>query len=231
VGLLTDDRADLDPEQHRFAQARAAVDAWNLGRGTRPGLAEVVDNVQPTVLIGLSSAPGAFSEEIVARMAARVERPIVLPLSNPTSRSEADPADLVRWTDGRVLTATGSPYPPVVIDGTPVPVAQSNNVFVFPAIGLGVIASGATRVTDAMVLAAANALGRCSPALRTARAPLLPPISELRGTAARVALAVASAAVAEGVAPEADEDELRGRVRRAQWVPAYDAAEPDADGA
>ena len=221
AGLLTDERSDLSPEQRAYAQPASTLAAWAGTSDTAPGLAEVVANTGPTILIGLSTAAGAFTEAIVRRMAATAERPIIFPLSNPTSRSEADPADLMRWTDGRVLVATGSPYPPLEIDGKRVPVAQSNNVFIFPAVGLGVVAAGARRVTDSMMQAAATALGELSPALSDRHAPLLPPVHQLRPTAAHVASAVALAAVREGVAPDAGDDELRARVAASQWTPGY----------
>jgi len=222
VGLLTEDRTDLRPEQRVYAQPSELVASWNIRRDGSPSLADVVDNVRATILIGLSTATGAFSEPIVRTMAAKVDRPIIFPLSNPTSRSEAHPADLVRWTGGRVLTATGSPYPPVEVDGRRVEVAQSNNVFIFPAVGLGVVASGATRVTDAMMQAAATALGEVSPALTDPQASLLPPVGRLREVALHVATAVALAAVADGVAPQAVEADLRARVSAAQWSPHYE---------
>lgn len=213
-GLLTADRTDLSDAQRAYARDESDL------RGA--GLADVVRAVHPTVLIGLSTAHGAFSEEIVRTMAAHVERPIIFPLSNPTARSEADPADLVRWTDGKVLMATGSPFAPVEIDGRTVPVTQSNNVYVFPAVGLGVVASQAARVTAPMLRAAARELGSRSPALHDPRAPLLPPIAELRELTDHVALAVATAAVADGVAPQRDEDDLRERIARTRWEPVYD---------
>jgi malate dehydrogenase (oxaloacetate-decarboxylating) len=213
-GLLTADRTDLSDAQRAYARDEADL------RGA--GLADVVRAVHPTVLIGLSTAHGAFSEEIVRTMAAHVERPIIFPLSNPTARSEADPADLVRWTDGKVLMATGSPFAPVEIDGRTVPVTQSNNVYVFPAVGLGVVAAQAARVTAPMLRAAARELGSRSPALQDPRAPLLPPIAELRELTDHVALAVATAAVADGVAPQRDEDDLRERIVRTRWEPVYD---------
>lgn len=213
-GLLTADRTDLSDAQRAYARDESEL------RGA--GLADVVRAVHPTVLIGLSTAHGAFSEEIVRTMAAHVERPIIFPLSNPTARSEADPADLVRWTDGKVLMATGSPFAPVEIDGRTVPVTQSNNVYVFPAVGLGVVASQAARVTAPMLRAAARELGSRSPALQDPRAPLLPPIAELRELTDHVALAVATAAVADGVAPQRDEDDLRERIARTRWEPVYD---------
>jgi malate dehydrogenase (oxaloacetate-decarboxylating) len=156
LGLLTEDRSDLTPDQRVYAQPASPLAGWTRTSDGPPGLAEVVANTNPTILIGLSTAVGAFDESIVRRMAATAARPIIFPLSNPTSRSEADPADLMRWTDGRVLVATGSPYPPLEIDGNRVSVAQCNNVFVFPAVGLGVVASDARRVTDGMMQAAAT---------------------------------------------------------------------------
>src|SRR5690606_22552598 len=146
----------------------------------------------------------AFTEAIVREMAAHVERPIILPLSNPTARSEADPSDLMRWTDGRVLMATGSPFPAVEYEGKPVRVAQSNNVYVVPGAGLGVGAAQAAGVTDGMRPAAARAVGGLPPALSAPHGPLLPPIAALRDVADHVALAVACAAVEDGVAPSRD---------------------------
>jgi malate dehydrogenase (oxaloacetate-decarboxylating) len=223
VGLLTEDRTDLTPEQRVYAQPTATLASWRTRSDGPPSLADVIDNVQATILIGLSTAAGAFTEPIVLTMASKVDHPIIFPLSNPTSRSEADPADLVQWTGGRVLTATGSPYPPVEIGGRSVDVAQSNNVFIFPAVGLGVIASGATRVTDAMMQAAATALGEVSPALTDPQASLLPPVAQLREVALHIASAVAVAAVADGVAPHAAEVDLRTRVSAAQWAPQYES--------
>jgi malate dehydrogenase (oxaloacetate-decarboxylating) len=221
VGLLSEDRTDLTPEQRVYAQPSETVANWTTQSTGPPSLADVVENVRATILIGLSTAAGAFAEPIVRTMASKIDRPIIFPLSNPTSRSEADPADLVRWTDGRALTATGSPYPPVEVGGVSVEVAQSNNVFIFPAVGLGVIASGATRVTDAMLQAAATALGEVSPALSDPQASLLPRVGQLREVALHIASAVAVAAVADGVAPQATEAELRRRASAAQWTPHY----------
>jgi malate dehydrogenase (oxaloacetate-decarboxylating) len=221
-GLITDDRTDLSPEQRTYAQPPAATASWTRTTDDRPGLAEVVANTKPTILIGLSTAAGAFDQGIVRAMASQVERPIIFPLSNPTSHSEADPADLARWTDGRALVATGSPFPPVTVGDRMVPVAQCNNVFIFPAVGLGVVAARATRVTDRMLQAAAEALGERSPALADRSASLLPPVTQLRDTAVHIATAVAKAAVADGVAPPADEGELAARVAASQWTPAYD---------
>lgn len=221
-GLLTDDRTDLSAAQRVYAQPAGAVSSWKLAGAGMPGLADVVTSSDPTILIGLSTAAGAFTEPIVREMAAKNERPIIFPLSNPTSHSEADPADLARWTDGRVIVATGSPYPPLDAGGKQVPVAQCNNVFIFPALGLGVVASRARRITDGMMEAAARALGELSPAARDPNASLLPQVAELRGAAVDIATAVATAAVDEGVAAPASDDELRDRVVTRQWTPRYE---------
>lgn len=219
-GLLVRSRSELTPQQRMFARDDDEVTDW-----ADTGLAEVVRRVEPTALIGLSTAHGAFTEEIVRQMGSTCERPVIFPLSNPTSHSEAEPADLTRWTDGRALIATGSPFPPLTVDGHEVPVAQSNNVYVFPAMGLAVTASRATRVTDRMMVAAARAVADC--AVRAAHGaegpvPLLPPLSGMRESAREIALAAALAAVQDGVAPQATEEELRKAVAQAQWTPRYE---------
>ncbi|HTT15322.1 MAG TPA: NAD-dependent malic enzyme [Thermoplasmata archaeon] len=220
-GLLHDARSDLSAEQRAFARpARELAEAGDSP--TAPiGLARVVDVARPTVLIGLSTVGGAFSESIVRAMARTVPRPIIFPLSNPTARAEAVPDDLLRWTDGRALVATGSPFAPVARDGGVVPIAQCNNVYIFPALGLGVLASRARRVTDRMLLAAAQALAECAPIQRDPSGPLLPPVAELRAVALRVAVAVGRMAQAEGVAPKTTEGELARRVRAERWTPVY----------
>ncbi|OUC95494.1 NAD-dependent malic enzyme [Streptomyces swartbergensis] len=223
-GLLVRSRTELTPQQRMFARDDNEVTDWD---GT--GLAEVVRRVEPTALIGLSTAHGAFTEEIVRQMGSTCERPVIFPLSNPTSHSEAEPADLTRWTDGRALIATGSPFPPLTVDGHEVPVAQSNNVYVFPAMGLAVTASGATRVTDRMMVAAARAVAEC--AVRAAPGddgpvPLLPPLNGMRESAREIALAAALAAVEDGVAPRTTEAELREAIAKTQWTPRYEAESP-----
>jgi malate dehydrogenase (oxaloacetate-decarboxylating) len=215
-GLLVESR-DLSPAQRRYARQDADVAGW-----AGSGLADVVHHIDATVLIGLSTVHGAVTEDVVREMAGKVDRPVIFPLSNPTSRSEADPADLAEWTGGRALVATGSPYPPLEVDGRSVAVAQSNNVYVFPAIGLAVTAARATRVTDGMMIAAARALGAQAAASADGGvAPLLPPVGELRAATIEVAVAAAVAAVADGVAPSATEEELRAAVLRTRWEPAY----------
>ncbi|MEJ5914263.1 NAD-dependent malic enzyme [Pseudokineococcus sp. 1T1Z-3] len=222
-GLLLTSQDGLVPAQARFAKDPAAVSGWGVDVDDRASLdlATVVANVHPTTLVGLSTAHGAFTRDVVTDMAAHVERPIILPLSNPTSRAEADPQDLSDWTDGKALVATGSPFPPVRHGQHHRRVAQCNNVYVFPAVGLGVVAVGATRVTDAMMLAAALELGRRSPVHDDPDGALLPEVVDMPGTAVHIAVAVARQAVADGVAPRLDDDEVVRAVHAARWTPAY----------
>ncbi|HYZ85049.1 MAG TPA: NAD-dependent malic enzyme [Bryobacteraceae bacterium] len=225
-GLLHSGRKDLTPEQNVYAQPEGRISGWPHTADGHIGLADVISKVNATILIGLSSVTGAFSEAIVREMARKVERPIIFPLSNPTSRSEAKAEDLIRWTDGRALVATGSPFDPVSYDGRKITIAQSNNVYIFPAIGLAVVAARARRVTDAMMLVAARALGANSPALKDASASLLPPLTDIRRVAAEIAIAVGMQAQQDGVAPKVSETELRRRVAAAQWTPVYPSLVP-----
>jgi malate dehydrogenase (oxaloacetate-decarboxylating) len=220
-GLLHSGRKDLSAEQRVYAQPESRVSAWPRTAKGNIGLADVIGKVDVTILLGLSTAYGAFTEPIVREMARKVQRPIIFPLSNPTSRSEARAEDLIRWTDGRALVATGSPFAPVSYGGRTIPIAQSNNVYIFPAVGLGVVASRARRVTDSMILAAARALGEKSPALRDASASLLPALTDLRQVAVHIATAVGLEAQKAGVAPKTTEEELRQRVVATQWTPVY----------
>ena len=221
VGLLHSGRKDLTPEQIVYAQPENRVSGWPRTSNGQIGLADLIGKIEATILIGLSTAGGAFSEAIVREMARKVERPIIFPLSNPTSKSEAKADDLIRWTDARALVATGSPFAPVSYGGRTIPIAQCNNVFIFPAMGLGLVASGARRVTNPMMLAAARTLGANSPALKDSSASLLPRLTDIRRVAAEIAIAVGIQAQKEGLATKTTEDELRERVTAAQWTPAY----------
>ena len=220
-GLLHTGRTDLSSEQAVYAQPQDRLSGWPRTSGGHVGLADLIGKIDATLLIGLSTVGGAFSEPVVREMARKVQRPIIFPLSNPTIKSEAKPDDLIRWTDGRALVATGSPFPPVHFAGKTIPIAQCNNVFIFPAMGLGLVASGARRVTSAMMLAAARALAENSPALKDSSASLLPPLTDIRRVAAEIAIAVGIAAQKDGVASQVSIEELRQRVHSAQWGPAY----------
>jgi malate dehydrogenase (oxaloacetate-decarboxylating) len=219
-GLLIDDAPNLLDFQQPYARRRTEVAGWAGGEaGGRVGLAEVVARVKPTMMIGTSTHSGAFTEPIVRDMAAHTERPIIMPLSNPTSKAEALPADLIAWTDGRVLTATGSPFGPVTHENTTFYVAQANNALVFPGLGLGVTVAKATRISDRMIAAAAEAVARVSNA-NTLGAALLPPMDDLRSVSAAVAIAVATTAADEGLA-QADLHDPIQQVHDAMWRPEY----------
>jgi malate dehydrogenase (oxaloacetate-decarboxylating) len=220
-GLLDSDRHDLVDEQKRYARDRNEIVNWPRNGHGAVGLPEVINQINATVLIGLSTVHGIFSEAIVREMAKKTERPIIFPLSNPTSHSEADPADLVAWTEGRALVATGSPFSAVKYGGKSIDIAQCNNVYIFPAVGLGLVASQAERVTDKMLLAAANALGENSPAIKDPTASLLPGVQNIREVAREIAFAVALTAEQEGHAPKVDQTQFRDRVAESQWTPEY----------
>lgn len=220
-GLLHTGRTDLTPAQRVYSQPMESFAGWPRLADHGPVLADVIRHVDTTILIGLSTVTGAFTEPIVREMAQKVTRPIIFPLSNPTDRSEAQPADLIRWTDGRALVATGSPFPPVTHNGSAVSISLCNNVYIFPAIGLGLVASGAKRVTDAMMISAAEALARQSPALTQLTAPLLPAVTDLRRVAVDIAVAVGLEAQRAGLARRTSPDELSASVVASQWVPVY----------
>lgn len=215
-GLVHDQRK-LDVFKQKYAQQFARAAAWKLDDSSTITFADVVRNVRPTILIGTSAQPGAFTEEIVREMAAHTERPIIFPLSNPTSKSEAIPADLLNWTDGRALIATGSPFTPVACNGREVCIGQCNNSFVFPGIGLGVIASGARRVTDAMFAAAARVLSEFSPVLKDPQGSLYPPLERVREISKSVALAVGLEAQKSSLAPITTIEELEQAIAAKMW--------------
>jgi malate dehydrogenase (oxaloacetate-decarboxylating) len=223
-GLMIDDATDLLDFQQFYARSRAEIDTWvdssgSAGGPRSVGLAEVVSRVHPTILIGTSTHAGAFTEAIVGDMAAHTERPIIMPLSNPTSKCEALPQDLLAWTDGRVLTATGSPFGPVTYGGRTYQIAQSNNALIFPGLGLGVTVARAARISDRMIAAAADAIARLSNASAPGAA-LLPPMQDLRTVSAAVAVAVATTAAEEGLARVPLTNPI-GQVHQAMWRPEY----------
>jgi malate dehydrogenase (oxaloacetate-decarboxylating) len=220
-GLLHDRRTDLVDFQRPFAQRWDSVSSWAHPSGPT-ALATVVDAVQPTVLIGVSGQPGLFTESVVRSMAAATNRPIILPLSNPTSRAEATPADLIRWTDGRAVVATGSPFGDVVHDGVTHHISQANNVYVFPGLGLGARAANATKITDTMLLAAATGVAeqsRCRTSDPTAG--VLPRLEDVQAVSRRIAVAVAQVAVDEGTGDQLDKDGIQRRIDELWWTAAH----------
>jgi malate dehydrogenase (oxaloacetate-decarboxylating) len=218
-GLLVDDSPKLRDFQLPYARPAAEVAGWSGSGDGAISLADVVSHVRPTMLIGTSTQAGAFTEGIVRQMAGYTERPIIMPLSNPTSKCEALPEDLLRWTDGRALIATGSPFPPVTLGETTYRIAQANNALIFPGLGLGVIVAKARRITDPMIAAAANAVAHLSDATRPG-APLLPAIDDLRAVSAAVGIAVAVAADREGLARIPVDNPIQ-QVHEAMWRPEY----------
>ncbi len=224
-GLLVEDTPELLDFQRPFAQPRAAVAGWSLQQPGFVGLLDVMNNARPTTLIGVSGQTGAFTEPVIRAMASGVSRPVVFPLSNPTSRSEATPHDLLAWTEGRAIVGTGSPFPPVMRQGKPFKTDQTNNSYIFPGVGLGVLAVGARRVTDGMFEAAARALAAVSPAKpdasSTSTSTLLPPVTELRSVASVVARAVARAARSEGLCPDYEDIQIDSRIDARMWRPMY----------
>jgi malate dehydrogenase (oxaloacetate-decarboxylating) len=222
-GLLMRDTTGITDSQRRYA--RDPAETAGLGTAGGIGLAEVVALVHPTVLIGTSARAGAFTEAVVRDMAAHVKRPVILPMSNPTALSEATAADLIRWTDGRALVATGSPFGAVDYGGIHYQIGQANNALVFPGLGLGLIAARARRVTDGMLLAAARTVADLVD-ISAPGAALLPQVADLRETSVAVAVAVARAAEAEGVASAPLDADLTGQMRALMWEPRYRPVRP-----
>jgi malate dehydrogenase (oxaloacetate-decarboxylating) len=224
-GLIVEGGKGIRPEQQPLARKRADVAGWKLSPASAEtggiSLFDVVHNVGVTVLVGTSAQPGVFTEAIVREMARHTPHPVIFPLSNPTSQSEAAPADLLRWTDGRALVGTGSPFAPVEVNGKSIHIAQVNNSYIFPGLALGILVSRAKRVTDGMIMAAAKALAALSPARADKSAPLLPPIADSRKTSLTVAEAVTRQAIADGVAEAVDEAAIAGNLRAYVWEPQY----------
>jgi malate dehydrogenase (oxaloacetate-decarboxylating) len=220
-GLLVEGMNGLAPFQQRFAQDRAVLDAWTLDRPGHISLLDVVRNAEPTTLIGVSGQPGAFGEAVVREMARINRRPVIFPLSNPTSRAEATPFDIEDWSEGRAVIGTGSPFPPLLRNGSKFTVDQTNNSYIFPGVGLGAIAVRARRVTDTMFMSAAKALAQMSPARSDPAKNLLPPVTGLRDVAFTVAKAVALQAHAEGLTDGVARDEIEDLIRAKMWMPRY----------
>ena len=223
-GLIIKGGQGVQPGQEPFARQRAEVAGWQTDNSQNIGLLDVIKNANPTVLIGVSGQPGTFTEEAVRTMAKNVDRPIIFPLSNPISRCEAAPQQVVDWTEGRALIGTGSPFPPASYEGKPAPFAQTNNSYIFPGLALGIISSRARHVSDAMVKAAALALVELSPTRRDKQAAVLPPLNTIRAVSQEVARAVGKQAIKDGLA-QVDtaglEKELAGNI----WEPVYEPYE------
>lgn len=220
-GLLVEGIASNRETQGLFIRSRSDVADWKLQSPETIALLDVIINAKPTTLIGVSGQPGTFTEDIVRAMAQSVTRPVIFPLSNPTSRCEATPEDLIRWTDGRAIIGTGSPFATVNWQGRRIQVDQTNNSYIFPGIGLGILSVKARRATDSMFMAAAKALADLSPARQNKSERLLPPVTDLRSVSIIVAEAVARQAMKDGFADVRDDEILKEEIRANVWEPAY----------
>lgn len=222
-GLMLEGDPALRPSQRPWARSQADVAGWKKSSPDAQSfsLLDTVRNAGITVLVGTSAQPGAFTEDVVRAMAQNAKRPVIFPLSNPTSKSEAAPADVLRWSDGRALVGTGSPFAPVEIDGRTIRIAQVNNSYVFPGLALGILVAQAHRVTDGMMMAAAKRLAALSPAAQDHDAPLLPPIAESRRISRAIAGAVADAARADNVAGIPADADVEALIDAYMWEPVY----------
>ena len=219
-GLLTSDMDHLLDFQQKFARDPNEISTWS-SNGQAVSLLDLVRESKPTILIGVSGQAGLMTEAVIKTMYAHCNKPIILPLSNPTSHVEALPEDVIRWTEGNAIVATGSPFPPVEYQGTQKIIVQCNNSYIFPGVGLGVIASQATRVTETMFMVASEALAKCSPLANGTGNDLLPALNELREISLYIALAVGLQAIAEKVAPVVSRAELEQKIQANFWSPEY----------
>lgn len=228
LGLLVDDMPGLLPFQKSLAQKRDNIGDWKLADPTNIRLMDVIQNAEPSILLGVSTQPNQFTQDIVRNMYQRVPRPIIFPMSNPTSRCEALPKDLIEWTEGNALVATGSPFDVVHYRGRDYSIAQCNNCYIFPGVGLGVLAVEASRVSDAMFMSASIALSELSPAVKHNNNDLLLPVLEdIRDVSAHIAFSVAKQAIKEGYAVSMSDQEIQQRIADVMWDPQYHIMQPE----
>jgi malate dehydrogenase (oxaloacetate-decarboxylating) len=220
-GLVTEQTPNLEAFQQAFTQDSAILAGWQLAEAGKASLLDVVRNAKPTVLVGVAGQSGTFTEEIIREMARHVDRPIVFPLSNPTSCVEALPADIVTWTEGRAIIGTGSPFAPIEFQGRTHHFAQTNNSYIFPGVGLGVLAVHSRRVTDGMFLAAARALAGMSPAISNPAGHLLPTLDRMREVSRVIAIAVAKQARSEGLTANYSDSQIEELIQAKIWEPQY----------
>lgn len=219
-GLLSEGMEGLRDFQDELVQPKSVIDTWQFS-GDYPSLLDVMHCAQPTVLIGVSGQPGLFTEQVVHAMQQYTPEPIIFPLSNPSRRVEAAPADVIRWTNGKAIIATGSPFAPVHFEGKTFPIAQCNNSYIFPGIGLGVLAVKASRITEEMLMAASRTLAEHSPQVRGESNHLLPAITEIAALSKEIAFAVGKVAQQQGHALELDDDTFRHRINANFWRAEY----------
>ena len=227
AGLLFEGRARIDRDKQPFALTPELMAQFGFPDAERYDLETVIRYVHPTILIGTSGVAGSFTESAIREMAKHVTTPVVFPLSNPTSKTEASPSNIVTWSDGRALVATGSPFNPVSYAGTTHVIGQANNTFVFPGVGLGVILSGAREVTDKMFLIAAQTLADQVTPERLSKGALYPKVSALRQVSRAIAIRVIREARDSGIGRAYHDDEIEPTVDAAMWYPVYSAYQPE----
>jgi malate dehydrogenase (oxaloacetate-decarboxylating) len=220
-GLLHDQLKSISAEQQRFARNFSELKNWSHSSDGKIALLDVVKHVKPTILIGVSAQPNVFTEEVIKTMASLTQRPSIFPLSNPTSRCEATPQQLIQWTEGRAVIATGSPFPPVEYKGVKYHIAQCNNVYIFPGVGLGVVACQSPKVTEKMFIKAADVLSNHAPMLKDPNAALFPDFKKLREISRDIAIAVGKVAQEEGLVPPSSDREIARKVDEQMWFPEY----------
>jgi malate dehydrogenase (oxaloacetate-decarboxylating) len=219
-GLLSQGMSDLRDFQAKLMQNAEAIESWSIA-GQYASLLEVMENAQPGILIGVSGQAGLFNEQVIKAMKSHCELPIIFPLSNPSRQVEATPEQVINWTEGEVIVATGSPFEPVEYSGKLYPVAQCNNSYIFPGLGLAVVAANINRITDEMLMAASEALALESPLANTGVGNLLPPLTAIASISKKIAFAVAKVAYQQGLALEIPDDMLIAKIERNYWQPQY----------
>ncbi len=220
-GLLLDNRANMEGFQERLCKPASLIKHWKITQGETVGLLEVIDNTQPSILIGVSGQPSLFDEAAVKAILHYEEAPIIVPLSNPTSQAEATPEDLLRWSEGRAIVATGSPFAAIELNGQTINVSQCNTAYIFPGVALGVIASKAQHITETMFIAASRVLAAHSPRAETGEGLLLPPLQSIRALSQKIAKAVFQQAIADGVTAEISDEAIDQAIARNFWTPEY----------
>ncbi|MEW6981467.1 NAD-dependent malic enzyme [Colwelliaceae bacterium 6471] len=219
-GLLTEGMTGLRDFQEKLQHSKIEIDQWQFS-GDYPTLLEVVNQVKPDILIGVSGVPGLFTEQVIKAMKQHCSLPIVFPLSNPVRQVEATPQQVIEWTEGKVIIATGSPFEPVQYQGKTFPIAQCNNSYIFPGLGLGVVAANINRITDEMLQVASETLALASPLANTGEGELLPALVEIAELSKKIAFAVAKVAFEQGLALEIADDMLVAKIERNYWTAEY----------
>lgn len=220
LGLLTDDMFNLRDFQYKLAQAKNSIDDWTY-TDEYPDLLTVIQQVKPSILIGVSGQSGIFNEQVIKSMKKHCALPIILPLSNPIKQIEALPEKIVEWTDGQAIIATGSPFPPVKYQGKNHSIAQCNNSYIFPGIGLAVVSANISRISDEMLMAASEVLAQESPFVKTGKGELLPPLNSITSLSKKIAFAVAKVAFKQQYALELSNEALETQIKNNFWQPDY----------